>query len=282
MIQLSNFHSHTSFCDGCDFPEKFVRFAISRHMRAYGFSAHAPLPFENFSNMSSFDLPEYLQEIERLKKKYRGIIELYVGLEIDFLDYTYNPSIKYFTSLPLDYRIGSVHFLPFSRPLLEENTMCIDGPIETFKSNVNEHFVGNIELVVKRYFDAVNEMIERGGFDIVGHMDKIFMNGKYVKGFNPYAESYLKLMNETFDHIAQKGLIVELNTKNLLCKNETYPHKHYISLFKKFRIPVMVNSDSHYPTRVDHGIREGLALLKAHGIDFTYELVDGEWTQIAI
>ncbi|MEI3119317.1 MAG: hypothetical protein V8T12_12135 [Parabacteroides johnsonii] len=36
--------------------------------------------------MSKDDMPEYLTEIERLKKKYNDRLEIYVGLEIDFLD----------------------------------------------------------------------------------------------------------------------------------------------------------------------------------------------------
>ena len=35
-------------------------------------------------------------------------LEIYAGLEIDYLDETYNASIPYFQELPLDYRIGSI------------------------------------------------------------------------------------------------------------------------------------------------------------------------------
>ena len=69
-MQLSNYHSHCTFCDGRSIPEDFVRFAITHGFRAYGFSSHSPLPFETFWNMSKDDMPEYLQEINRLKQKY--------------------------------------------------------------------------------------------------------------------------------------------------------------------------------------------------------------------
>ena len=113
-MQLSNYHSHCTFCDGRSIPEDFVRFAITHGFRAYGFSSHSPLPFETFWNMSKDDMPEYLQEIKRLKQKYSDQLEIYAGLEIDYLDETYNASIPYFQELPLDYRIGSIHFLPVS------------------------------------------------------------------------------------------------------------------------------------------------------------------------
>ena len=68
-MQLSNYHSHCTFCDGRSTPEDFVKFAISHGFRAYGFSSHSPLPFETFWNMSKDDMPEYLAEIDRLKKE---------------------------------------------------------------------------------------------------------------------------------------------------------------------------------------------------------------------
>ena len=74
-------------------------------------------------------MPEYLQEIKRLKQKYSDQLEIYAGLEIDYLDETYNASIPYFQELPLDYRIGSIHFLPVSERLVEENMVCIDGSL---------------------------------------------------------------------------------------------------------------------------------------------------------
>lgn len=112
-MQLSNYHSHCTFCDGRSNPEDFVRFAIAKGFRAYGFSSHSPLPFETNWNMSAIDMPEYLQEINRLRQKYADRIEIYTGLEIDYLDTTYNASIPYFRELPLDYRIGflSISFL---------------------------------------------------------------------------------------------------------------------------------------------------------------------------
>ena len=91
-MQLSNYHSHCTFCDGRSTPEDFIKFAVAHGFRAYGFSSHSPLPFETFWNMSKDDMPEYLTEIERLKKKYSDRLEIYVGLEIDFLDESNNDS----------------------------------------------------------------------------------------------------------------------------------------------------------------------------------------------
>ena len=108
---MTNFHSHCDFCDGHAPMEAFVREAISRGFEAYGISSHAPFPVQNSCNMRRERMADYLDEFRRLKQIYSSEIELYIGLEIDFLDDTFNPSIPYFQELPLDYRIGSVHYI---------------------------------------------------------------------------------------------------------------------------------------------------------------------------
>lgn len=281
-MQLSNYHSHCTFCDGRSTPEDFVKFAISHGFRAYGFSSHSPLPFETFWNMSKDDMPEYLAEINRLKEKYAGQLEIYTSLEIDYLDETYNPSIAYFQELPLDYRIGSIHFLPLSEHLSEDNMVCIDGAFADYKNSVDRYFEGKISKLVTRYFDSTLKMIEAGGIDIVGHMDKIYMNGHKCKGFSFDADWYQKPFKAVLDLIAQKGLMVEVNTKNLIKKQQIFPRKEYLGLLKDMNIPVMVNSDCHYPDLVNDGRSEAFEILKEIGFRTTRELIKGSWQDVAI
>ena len=281
-MQLSNYHSHCNFCDGRSYPEDFVRFAVARGFRAYGFSSHSPLPFETFWNMSRDDMDEYLAEIARLKAKYEGQIELYVGLEVDFLDRTYNASIPYFKNLPLDYRIGSIHFLPLSPVLEERNMACIDGAYSEFARTVDAFFEGDIRRMVRRYFEAEMEMVEAGGIDIVGHIDKIYMNGQRYPGFSLDAEWYRRPLLDLLDFVRERGLMIEVNTKNLVKKGETYPHRQVLGELRSRRIPVMVNSDCHYPDLVNDGRAEGFQLLEQVGFDATMELVGGKWTEIGL
>lgn len=59
-------------------------------------------------------------------------------------------------------------------------------------------------------------MVELGGFDIVGHADKMHYNASaYHPGLldEPW---YDALIQEYFDAIARKGYIVEINTKSYL------------------------------------------------------------------
>lgn len=276
-MTLSNYHSHCTFCDGRSAPEEFVKFAVSKGFRAYGFSSHSPLPFDTFWNMPKGDFSEYLQEIARLKEKYKGMIEIYAGLEIDYLDDTYNASIPYFTEMPLDYRIGSIHFLPVTGVMREEGMACIDGSYADYAETVRRYFDGDIRLLVRRYFESVKRMIEAGGIDIVGHIDKIYMNGIRNESFSLDEDWYRKPFFECLEMIAGKGLIVEVNTKNLIRKGHLYPHERYISQLKVMNIPVMVNSDCHFPDLVNDGREKAFELVKAAGYTSVRELVKGKW-----
>jgi len=278
----ANFHGHCTYCDGHAAPEEFIRAAIAQGFRAYGFSSHSPLPFATTWNMSSDKMPSYILEIIRLKEKYREQIEIYAGLEIDYLDETYNASIPYFQSLPLDYRIGSIHFLPWRRPLEEDNMTCIDGSYEIFEEAVNTHYNRDIRLIVKDFFETSMRMVEIGGFDIVGHIDKIYMNGHLYQGFDIEADWFRKPFLELLDLVAEKGLIVEINSKYELRRQQTFPHYNAYKELKIRNIPVMVNSDCHYPDLVNDGRPEVLERLKDAGIKSTRELSKGKWKDFSI
>ena len=125
-------------------------------------------------------------------------------------------------------------------------------------------------------------MIEAGGIDIVGHMDKIYMNGHKCEGFDQQADWYQKPFNDCLHLIAEKGLMVEVNTKNLVKKQEVYPHTDYQHRLRELDIPVMVNSDCHYPDLVNDGRAEAFELLKKAGFKSTRELIGGQWQDVAI
>lgn len=281
-MQLSNYHSHCDFCDGRSMPEDFIKFALSHGFRAYGFSSHSPLPFETFWNMSRSDMDEYLQEINRLKAKYDGEIEIYAGLEIDFLDERYNASIQYFRDLPLDYRIGSIHFLPISDELIEDNMVCIDGSFNDFRNSLEKYFNGNIRKLVKLYFDNTMKMVNVGSIDIVGHMDKIYMNGQKCSAFDFNSDWYMGPFKNCLEAIRDAGIMVEVNTKNLNKKDELYPRAEHLKLIKDMNIPVLVNSDCHYPDLVNDGREKAFKILKSLGFKTTREMINNEWQDVAI
>ena len=256
---LYNLHTHTQFCDGHAHMEEFVTEAIAQGFTHLGFTPHSPVSVESPVNMTREQVQEYFDEMERLRRAYGDKIHLYTSMEIDYVSVGDGPADDYFKQLPLDYRIGSVHFIP---AINDPDVMVdIDGKFQGFKERMGKYFDCDIEYVVKSFYSQMMAMVEEGGFDIVGHMDKIGFNAsEYREGIDeePW---YDKLVIDLFENIMDHHLVIEINTKAWLQRNRFYPNLKYFGMLKRFNAPVVVNSDAHYPTLLNSGRMEALKLL---------------------
>ena len=277
-MNLTNYHSHCSFCDGRAPLEEFVKEAISQGFYSYGVSSHAPLPFPTRWTMEWEQMEAYLDEFKNLRSKYADEIELYVGLEIDYLNEESNPSVARFTELPLDYRIGSVHLLYDAAG----EVVDIDCSPAVFKERVDRHFNGDVLRVIRMYFDRLFRMVELGGFDILGHADKMHYNASYYHPGLLDEPWYEALMKDYFSLVASRGYLVEINTKAYDSLGTFYPNSRYWELMKEYQIKVLVNSDAHYPERINAGRMEALRLLQAKGFAAVAELHQGSWREVPI
>ena len=150
-----NLHSHTQFCDGRFPMEEMAASAAECRMLYYGFSPHSPICCDSPCNMSRGDVPVYIDEAARLREVYSGRMEVLTSMEIDFISPDFGPHIDYFQKLPLDYRIGSVHFVPTR----EGVPVDCDGRYERFAGYLKEVFHGDLRYVVEKYFEQVLVML---------------------------------------------------------------------------------------------------------------------------
>ncbi|MFV0546198.1 MAG: histidinol-phosphatase [Bacteroides sp.] len=278
MSNLTNYHSHCLYCDGRANMEEFVRFAIGEGFTSYGFSSHAPLPFSTAWTMEWEDMTDYLREFARMKTKYKDQIELAVGLEIDYLNDEHHPGATCFQALPLDYRIGSVHLLPD----VKGEIVDVDVSAEVFKTLMRDHFENDVKGVVQLYYQRLRRMMTLGGFDILGHADKIHYNAEAVRPGILDEPWYEALMADYFSDIASKGYIVEINTKAHRELHTFYPNERYFSMMRELGIRVQVNSDAHYPERINHQRRIALDHLKQVGYQTVVERHHEKWVDCPI
>jgi len=274
----TNYHSHSTFCDGRSEMEEFVKLAICKGIISYGFSSHAPLPFSTKWAMKEEAFAAYLSEFERLKTVYGSEIELYFGLEVDFIPNCSDIDSKFFKDKSFDYLIGSIHYLD---KIIDNQYFCIDGDFEEFDKGVKTVFDGDINAAINSFYDVSLLMIQKGGFDIVGHFDKIALNGIHYKEFDINALWYKQRVAEVFQLLKEKGLILEINTKSLFKKGFTYPHQEFYPLINELQIPIVVNSDCHYPMNVIDGYEPTFAALKKAGFRNMQRLVKGKWLEVA-
>ena len=250
---LYTFHAHTQFCDGRDTMEAIATEAAKAGFTHLGFSPHSPIPFSSPCNMSYGDVPAYLDEIHRLQTLFDGKMHIFKSMEIDFTTVC-GPSDDYYQQLPLDYRIGSVHFIPSMDDPQEQ--VDIDGRPEQFIGKMHKYFHDDIDYVVKTYFEQSMKMVDKGGFDIIGHFDKISFNASQYKPGTDTAPWFVDLVTELFKMVKAKNLAVEINTKSLEPFGRFFPSSTYFSMLKQSGLSIVVNSDAHVAALVNAGRSE--------------------------
>ena len=78
----TDFHTHTTFCDGKSTPREMVEAAYRMGMTDLGVSGHADFSmFEPGFGMDDEKLRQYTEELQELREEYRGKMNLYIGIE---------------------------------------------------------------------------------------------------------------------------------------------------------------------------------------------------------
>ena len=241
-------HCHTQFCDGRSSMEEMTAKAIALGFTHIGFTPHSPIPIESPCNMKKADVNNFLKEINSLRKTTGGKnITILAGMEVDYISRKWNASSSYFQEIPLDYKISSIHFIPNQKGLLVD----IDGNIDTFRKNMSVYFNNDIDYVVKKYIEKTHDMLEAGGFQIIGHFDKVSLNASLFSENIENLKIFNDGINEIIEHIALKGVIVEINTKAYSRHNRFFPHSRWWNELKTRSIPIIVNSDAHEANLLD-------------------------------
>ena len=274
-IMFTSFHTHCYFCDGVQEPKVYVEKALERGIEIVGFSSHAPIPFENSWTMKEERVEAYLKTIEDLKEEYKDRIEIYTGLEVDFIE---KDSRKIFEKYKLDYTIGSVHLFP-KEDL--STYYSVDGNDLDFQKTLNEFFQGDIKKFVRKYYQNISAMLLQHKPNILGHFDIIKKNNSGERYFSENDPWYKSAVLEVLPIIKESGSVLEVNTGGILRGyiKDPYPSLWILRECIKLDIPVLVTSDAHAPEHMK-GFYD-LAFYGLREVGYTEQriLKDGKWMQ---
>ena len=296
-MQNFNLHTHSVYSDGKSLPREIVEEAMRQGLTTIGFSEHSPLPFDNNFSVKEADMPRYVAEIAQLKEEFKGKIDIYCGLEADYLTGISEPFAMTKEKYHLDYLIGGVHLVvnpalrPFEGPQgpqaqgpLADEIWFIDGSkYEVYDEGLQKLFDGDIRRAVRRSFEQSNEMIENEQFDIIAHFDKIKMHNRdrYFHEDEPW---YRKLALETLDLIRQKGIVMEVNTRGIYKKryNGFYPSPWLMEEACKMGIPAIISADAHHFSEITLEFEAAEEALKKAGYRSVVNFKDGQWVEVAL
>ena len=264
---LSNLHTHSIYSDGGNAPEEYVQAAIARGFVSIGFSEHAP---GDECEIPEEKMPEYLAEIAALKQKYSGQIEIYTGLELDYLA----PARAWRDSL--DFTIGSVH----SISTIDGERLSVDYLPEHMAKLV---CIYGSDGLVKEYYRLVREVLKEKP-DIVAHLDLIEKLNAENRFFNPVARYYEQAAEETIAAISQAKLVVEVNTGAISRGYTTvpYPSKKLLQILHSYKVPMTISSDAHSADAIDCAFDLALSLLREVGYKNVMLFRGGKFVEVAI
>ncbi len=271
-MRWTNYHCHNTFCDGRAEAEDFVLAAIEKKFDTLGFSSHAPIPVETVWSMKLEKLDAYLAKISELKNKYHESIQLFTGLEVDYIPNVCGVHSELIQQAKTDYLIASIHFLD---GFDNGEHWAIDGALEYFINGYKTIFNADPKKMVRRFTEVSAEMMLEKGFDIVGHIDKIYQHGNHFIDCNDnwYRNEIISLL----ELAKQLDLIVEINTKSFEKLGFFYPHQSFFKEMHRLGNKITINSDTHQPDMMDHAYLPARDLLKAAGFKHTYEFDGQQW-----
>lgn len=284
----TNYHTHTTWCDGKESAEQMIQAAVEKKFDVLGFSSHVMYPFAAEWHMHSNSIEKYLKDIRTLSHSYAHKIEVLAGFEADYFPVLSSPSNEQYKSLKPDYIIGSVHFLFDEKTIFKQNTnhagipytcFTADGPQEEVLHGIKHVFKGNAKKAVQTYFSLQRSMIKTASFDIVGHIDVIRKRNVHNLFFNEQDSWYIKELKETAKTAAQQNKIIEINTGGIArgIMTDSYPSLAFLKILKSYDVPICLNSDAHSSKDLDCAFDSSIEKAKTAGYTQIMYLSGGSW-----
>lgn len=264
---LTNYHTHSTFCDGKDTVDEMVRHAIELGFDAIGFSGHGRTE-THLHSMRDHDA--YCAAVLAAREAYRDRIQVYLGVEEDMTQPVEREKFEYI--------IGSVHYI------------CKDGvryPVDSgieHQQRCLEAFGGDSRAMAKRFFETAAGYILERKPDIVGHFDLLTkydeQNGNLFLG----DREYLAIAREYLGKALASDCIFEVNTGAMArgLRTKPYPCEELLHFMKQQGAKLILSSDCHDKHLLDAYFDETKVLLRQVGFRELYVLYDGAFRPTAL
>ncbi|MBU4208592.1 MAG: histidinol-phosphatase [Proteobacteria bacterium] len=245
---MIDYHVHTSLCNHAEgVMEAYIQKAVDIGLKEICFLDHLILSEPaNRLSMTPGEVPFYFQAIQFFKHKYRSIINVKAGLEVDF-----NPE---YTDLISDI-VGMYSF-----DVIGISLHFLDGMNIVSHGSQWSHGENDTDFIYSLYLEQFDKMLDYNYYDIICHFDLLKKFGRRsLKTFD-------KEINEILSKIKKKNLSLELNTSGYNHPvNEAYPSIEIIEKCFEKGILFTLGSDAHKPESVGQHYEKALSLLISAG-----------------
>lgn len=228
----SDFHVHTSYCDGRDTPKEMAEAAYALGFHTIGFSGHSA----DYSGleicMDESRAAAYRNEIRTLQNQYEGRMRVLCGLELD-----YHSDM---TADGYDYVIGSVHNL-----YIDGKYRIIDHTKDDLLALVDNHFNGAFDSFAEHYYACVADVLRKTKADIIGHFDLI--TKFHDDSMLPNDRAYLQHAFEAIHTLIPYGKPFEINVGAISrgYRKTPYPAENLLQEIHRCGGKIMFTGDCH-------------------------------------
>ncbi|RUS45931.1 histidinol-phosphatase [Cohnella sp. AR92] len=248
-------HTHHDRCGHADgVIEDYIRSAIDAGLAVIGISDHSPYfaheadqPFPGIA-MARSEFPNYIAQVLELKERYKGKIDVLLGVESDYFPDHIELYRSIYAKYPFDYVIGSVHQTR---------------GVSIFNRNRWKGLADDVQTEEKKhYYELIRDSANSGVFQVLGHIDA--MKGYYpafsdIKGAEAEVDEALKA-------VAANDISLEINTSGKTkYVGGWYPSDEILERALHFNADVTFGSDAHLPARVGDEWEEVSKRLKEIG-----------------
>lgn len=193
-------------------------------------------------------IEDYIKLIEQAKSLGFAVK---LGIEMDYIPEYEDEIRKFINYYPFAYVIGSVHWLGdfgFDHPDL-----------------ISEWDAKDVDQIYDEYFEILMYAIKSGIFDVMAHLDVIKVFGHRAK------QDLTAVYDKLAEAIKEQGLCAEVSTAGFRKPvGEIYPAPLFMKYLAKYNIPIMINSDAHFPEDVGKDFDKALEFVKEYGYDQLY------------
>jgi len=256
MLGLVDHHTHTARCGhATGWEEDYIRRACELGLAGIAITDHIPfywLPREQHDPtlaMAPEELPRYVESVLSLKEKYRGQIQVFLGIEADYIEGAEEELARILESYPFDLVLGSVHWL---------DGFWVDAP-----SSLRLYQEGQerVESIWESYWQKLEKAIATGFFHVMAHLD---LPKKF--GFFP-SQPFYHWEDRVLQALLAKGVAVELSSAGRRKPvGEDYPSREWLRKLTAAGVPLVLSSDAHSPQEVGFAFSELQTTLQQLGV----------------
>lgn len=249
-----DFHTHNERCGHATGTIRdYIEAAVENGLDMVGISDHSPHFYSSEDHllprttMPKSEFANYVDEVLRLKEEYKNKIDVLLGVESDYFPERMDFYKQEYNKYPLDYIIGSVHFLDDS---------------SIFDKKVWERLTKNEKIKRQEYYyHLIQQSAKSGMFHILGHIDCM------KTAYRSFSDLPKGIIDETLQVIAKHDVSIEINTSGAHKGCGWYPTDSILERALHFGVDVTFGSDSHVPERVGDEFEDVQTKLKEIGYD---------------